>query len=46
MKKEFKDFDTTMRKILSVPRAELQRREEKWKKEKREVKSSGNSKKQ
>lgn len=40
MTKEFKSFDIAIRKILSVPRAELQRREREWKKEKRKSKTS------
>lgn len=40
MTKEFKNFDKTMRTILSVSRDELQRREKKWKKEKRKPKTS------
>ncbi len=43
---EFESFDKAVEKILSVPREELKRREEKWKKEhgrtrgKREPKTS------
>ncbi len=38
--KEFKTFDKAMKKILSVSREELQRREKEWKKEKRKSKTS------
>jgi hypothetical protein len=31
---EFGTFDTAMRKILTVPKTELQKREKEWKREK------------
>jgi hypothetical protein len=39
-KNEFKIFDKDMRKILSVSRDELKRREGEWKKKKRKSKTS------
>ena len=40
MKSEFKIFDKAINKILLVSRDELQRREKRWKKEKRKSKTS------
>jgi len=43
MKNEFNIFDKAVHKILSVSREELQRREKKWKKEKRKSKASSSA---
>lgn len=37
-KSELKNFETAMKKILTVSHEELERREEKWKKDREEAK--------
>jgi hypothetical protein len=38
MKSEFEDFDRSIRKLLSVSREELRRREKEWKEARKRVK--------
>jgi hypothetical protein len=35
---EFQKFDAVVRKMMSVPRAELQRREKEWKRKRAKIK--------